>query len=255
MKLAISSLAFNNNYPNDFITVLKNNNINFIECVLTKIKDWDELNDKDVIEYKQYLIEQKIEPYSIQSLFYKVNVLDFKNVDKIVEHFQKIISYAKILGVKILVFGSPSLRKKYNGWENDVTSALIQIDNLLKETNIELSIEPNAFFYGGEFFCTISDIVNFIKANEFSKIKTMIDTHNLELESQSPTIEFLKYIDYINHIHVSEKSLKGIESKALHVEFSNVLKQSDYKGVITYEVINFDKIEDSIKLFANLYNV
>lgn len=251
--LAISNLAWDYHESEEYFDVFKNIGINKIECVLTKIKDWDKLTLNDVIKYKNFLYNSNIEAYSIQSLFYNIKCESFKDDDVTIKHFMRLIEYAKILGVKILVLGSPNLRKKYNNWETEIVNLFKKVDVLLSNTGIILTIEPNASEYGGQYFTKISEIVEFIKTNNLTNIRTMIDTHNLTLENCDPTIEFTKYNDYINHIHVSETGLNPIIETDTHNIFSKKLIEFSYNGVITYETKKDDKFIESLKLFNNLY--
>jgi sugar phosphate isomerase/epimerase len=254
MNLALSNLSWDNQDSEKVFKILKENNINQIECVLTKIKKWEELTIKDIIEYKKYLDLCNITPYSIQSLFYNIDY-KLKNIDNIILHFNRIIEYAKILGSKILVFGSPNLRKQYDGWELDVVSIFTQVDKLLKDTDIKVVIEPNAKSYGGEFWFDINEIVSFIEKNNLNNIRTMIDTHNSELENNIPYIELMSHYKYINHIHISEIGLSNIINNKQHNKLSSILHTNKYNKTITYEVLNNDGVLDSVKIFTKIYNV
>ena len=89
-----------------------------------------------------------------------------------------------------MVFGSPNMRK---GIIDDSLSKIFKrIDESLNNTNITLVIEPNSKVYNGDYFHNIKEIVDFIENNKFINIKTMIDTHNLELEGYDPIIELKK---------------------------------------------------------------
>jgi D-psicose/D-tagatose/L-ribulose 3-epimerase len=251
--LAISNLAWDNVESEKYFDTFKKIGINKIECVLTKIKDWGGLTLEDIIDYKNHLNKENIQPYSIQSLFYNIKCDSFKDDDLTMSHFIRLIEYSKILGVKILVLGSPNLRKKYDNWETEVVNLFKKVDGLLDNTGIVLTIEPNASEYGGQYFTKISEIVEFIKNSKFSNIKTMIDTHNLILENCDPTIEFIKHNDYISHIHVSEIGLAPIIKTETHELFSKKLMEFGYDGVITYETKKDDKFIESLEVFNGLY--
>lgn len=253
MNLAISNFAWDNKDSVSFFSEMKKTGLSKIECVLTKIKDWSELTINDIIDYKKSLDYSNITPYSIQSLFYNVKCEKITEKKVVLNHFNKLIEYSKILGVKILVFGSPNIRKFEDNWENVISDIFISVDNMLNQTGITLVIEPNASIYGGDFFKTPSEIIKFIKTNRLNNIRTMIDTHNLELENLDPTIEFLNNFDYISHIHVSEKKLQPITNNKKHKEFSDAIKLKNYKGVITYEILKCDSINESIKDFVKIY--
>ena len=192
-------------------------------------------------------------PYSIQSLFYNIKTENLCDVDITIPHIKKLIDYSKILGIKILVLGSPNLRKKFVGWEDKVSKFFKDIDKLLDGNDIKVLIEPNAKVYGGEYFFTLSEIVEFIKKNDLINIRTMVDTHNSILENGNPNIEFINYFDYIKHIHVSEPKLKIISDNDFHNDFAKTLKKNNYKGVVTYEVLKCDEILENLKTFAKIY--
>ena len=253
MNLALSNFAWDNNESNIIFKTLKDNDINNIECVLTKIKVWDDLTIEDIKNYKKELKKQKITPYSIQSLFYNVDTDNLCNIENNIPHIKRLIEYSKILGIKILVLGSPNLRKKIDNWEKLIIKFFNEVDLLLEDTNINLLIEPNSKVYNGEYFFKVSEIVEFINKNKFKNISTMIDTHNSVLENKNPNIEYVNYSKYIKHIHISEPNLKVIEDNEFHKDFSNTLKKNNYNGVITYEVLKCEEILNSINAFRKIY--
>ena len=252
--LAISNLAWDYVESEKCFKHFKSLGINKIECVLTKVKDWDDLTLNDIIEYKKELEYYDITPYSIQSLFYNIKCENLVDKECVISHFKRLIEYAKILKIKILVLGSPNLRKKCKNWEIDIFEVFHELDNLLDNSGITLVIEPNASIYGGEYFITISEIVTFIKQHDFKNIKTMIDTHNVLLENLDPSIEFYKFNDYISHIHISEVDLNPITNFSLHEKFSNTIKDMCYNGVVTYEIKKNTGVFESIEMFNKIYN-
>lgn len=254
MKLAISNLAWNNEDSELIFSHLKQLNINNIEGVLTKLELWDKMSLDILLDFKRKLDSNGILIPSLQSLFYNVNCKNISDENTFINHFEKIIEYSKVLSVEVLVFGSPSLRKKVDKWEESLSRVFIMLDNLLENTGIEISIEPNSKIYGGDYFFSISEIVSFIKQNNLKNIKTMIDTHNVILEGLNPISEFNTYYEYINHIHISENNLSPIKNINFHLDFSNEIKKMNYNKIVTYEVISCDNILESIKLFSEIYN-
>jgi sugar phosphate isomerase/epimerase len=253
MNLALSNFAWDNQDSETIFKSLKENGIDNIESVLTKIKDWSELETKDIVSYKKYLDDNGIIPYSIQSLFYGVKCVDVTDVDIIKSHFDKLIYYSKLLSVKVLVFGSPGLRKKTNKWEDSLIEILTYVDKRLVGSNIKVLIEPNTSSYGGEFFHTVSEIVQFIDSNELKNVRTMIDTHNSILENVDPNVELVDYFNYIEHIHVSEPKLVVIKEDEFHLNFSKTIKDSGYDKTITYEVMKSNELIPSIQTFSKIY--
>lgn len=252
MNIAISSLAWTPDTEETTFSVLKKCGISNVEIVFSKIKPWDVLVEKDIIDYRSKLDNYNLCAISTQSLFYGTNI-DISDTDRVLNHFEKVINYCNILGIKILVFGSPSMRKG----TPDVTNNLFyQLDKILKTNNVQLAIEPNAKIYGGNYWHTVADIKNTLVKNQYTNISSMIDLHNLELENIDPVQEFLINKDIIKHLHISEVGLKPINNNLKHQQFSNVLKSLNYGGIITYEVLstdNKDILFDSIRYFSQTY--
>ena len=173
MNLAVSNLAWDTTNENQIFKHLNSFGINKIEGVLSKLGNWDTIDSKKIVEYKNYLNSNSIEINSLQSIFYNTGINDIKETNKIISHIEKLISLSEILGVNVLVFGSPNLRKTFDGIDEYLVELFYKIDSLLINTDIELSIEPNMKEYGGDFFTKIKDIVLFIEDNNFKKIKTI----------------------------------------------------------------------------------
>jgi sugar phosphate isomerase/epimerase len=252
MKLALSNFAWDSDENESVFKTLSSIGIKNIEGVLTKISNWDSLKNFELIEYKKSLNRHDINIESIQSIFYGVNCNDLSDY-KTLNHYKKLIEYCKILDVKVMVLGSPSLRKNVNDWYNNLSDILRKVDTMLNNTGIELSIEPNTKTYGGDYFYTIQEIVDFIVYNDFKNIKTMVDTHNVKLEGLDPLSELITHIKQINHIHISEPKLKILSDFEFHGKFSKLLKELNYNGVVTYEVVKCHSLIDSVKEFYKLY--
>jgi sugar phosphate isomerase/epimerase len=251
MNLALSNLAWSFKDNDVVLGKLKEKGIVRIEGVLTKIDNWIDLDDYKVYKFKDTLNTFGIEVKTLQSIFYDVQFNSIQDKEKVDNHIRKIISYSKILNSNILVFGSPSLRK--GRIDNSVVDSFYMIDDLMDNANMELSIEPNSRIYNGNYFYNLTEIVNFITSHNFKKIKTMVDTHNLVLEGYCPSEEFIKYQNYINHIHISEPGLKPMVDTDIHRKFYDTLISNNYKNTITYEVSNLVEFDSNIDTFIKVY--
>lgn len=252
MKLALSNFAWNSD-ENEFIfKMLSSIGITNIEGVLTKINHWDSLEESELVKYKELLNHHSIKVESIQSIFYGVNCSDLSDY-KTIDHYKKLIKYCEILGVKVMILGSPSLRKNVNDWYDNLSDILKKVDDMLNGTEVELSIEPNTKTYGGDYFYTIQEIVDFITYNNLKNIKTMVDTHNVILEGVDPLCDLKTYIDYINHIHVSEPKLNKLRNFKFHNKFAKSLKDLKYNGIVTYELNKCDGLINTVKKFYEIY--
>ena len=253
MNLSLSNLAWNNDTTDIVLPLLKERGITQIEGVLTKLDDWDVLTEETLFTFKKKLDTYDIKMKSIQSIFYNLTCTSIKDTEIVYKHILRLLDFCKILGIEVMVFGSPNMRKGYV--DDKLAEIFSVIDNMLDGTKVEISIEPNSKIYGGDYFYNLTEITEFISKNNYKNIKTMIDTHNLLLEGYNPSDEFLKYKNQINHIHISEVNLKPISDHKFHKEFSNTLKTNQYQKTITYEVNNLININTNINTFIELYNI
>ena len=253
MKLAISNLAWDVQDNQKVFKLLNDLEINNVEGVLSKIDSWDNLTEEKIQSYSNLLKDNNLGINSLQSLFFNVKCDNISNVEVILNHFQRLINYSKILSVNVLVFGTPSLRKKIDGWENYLIEIFTKLDEMLDGTGIYVIIEPNSKVYGGEFFHNLSEITDFILINKLKNIKTMIDTHNLLLEGDDPITEIENHYSLINHIHISEEKLKPLKDHTFHIKFSNKIKSMGYDKTVTYELNKCDYLQDTLEVFTALY--
>lgn len=247
MNIIISNLTWNN--EDEALNILSDLKINKIECAPSKIDTWDNLNIKRITSYKNKINQLGIDVYSLQSLFYNTGIKSLLETDGVIEHFKKLIEYSEVLGAKILVFGSPGLRKKSPEIDYCLSKIFDYLEVYLEGKDIKICIEPNCKIYNGEFFIKMNEIVDFIK--NYNNIQTMLDTHNLYVEEEPLNDSFLKYKKYISHIHLSEVGMKPLEYQK-YIDFINVIKEENYKGGITYEAIDLGNLKLEVERFKNL---
>lgn len=254
MNIALSNLAWDKEESENIYSLLNELNFKYIEGVIPKINSWDKITETELREFKSNLKNYSLNCYSLQSLFFNVPINSLNEYDKVIGHFTKLLQYAKILGTKVLVFGSPNLRKKENSnWYLNLEDLFYHLDVLLDNSDIKIAIEPNSKIYKGDYFYTCSEINNFIGKNKFINIKTMIDTHNLLLEEIDVIKELNENFDSICHIHVSEKELKPITFNEFYKTLFDELIKLKYSNVVTYEVKKDKNLELSIRDFASIY--
>jgi sugar phosphate isomerase/epimerase len=163
-----------------------------------------------------------------------------------------VFDICKEFNIEKIVLGAPLLRKNNN--IEELISLFTYLDLKLNHTNQVLLLEPNSKYYNGDYFFTVAEIVSFIQKNNFNNIKTMIDTHNIILENQSPSNIFTEYYSYIDHIHISEINLESFKPSNYHYELSNKLKEFNYKGLVIYECKKSNSLIEDIKTFSKIYN-
>ena len=247
MNIGLSQLAFDS--P-EIYSKLKELGFSYVEGVLTKIAPWDSLSQTSLKQFKSDLNINTLECYSIQSIFYNYPVSSLCD-EKILPHFCNLVKHCKTLDAKIMVLGSPNLRKLEPNYISKLDNLFSELDKLLEDTGITVVIEPNCNLYKGQYFYCCSEIKCFIKANNFKNIRTMIDTHNLLNEGMDPIKEFERNIELIEHVHISENGLEPLNNIEFHKNFADALKSNWYNKGVTYEVKKTDKL--GLEQFAAIY--
>lgn len=253
MNLGLSNFAYSNLQDENVYRLLKESDVSYVEIVIPNLLP-GYVYDKQLIDnYSSILNRYNLKVYSAQSLFYQVDCSTLSDVPTVLDHLRNLIRYSVELGIKVLVLGSPSLRKIEVNYIETLHHLFSQVDDLLNGTGVELMIEPNASVYKGGYFYTLGEIVKFLQAKKYRNIYTMLDTHNSELEGIDPVLDFIKYSPYIKHIHVSEIELKPITVSEKHTLLGETLREFKYTGGITYEVKPHTTLRESLNLFKKYY--
>ena len=197
---------------------------------------WKEESDNDSHEgydYIETVFNRRANGiyYSTQSIFYQSGVTSFEDYEATKAHLEHVIEECGKYGIKIIVLGSPSLRK---GNRDQLRKVFDALDDSLRELGIYLCVEPNCRYYGGEYYYKLSQIVPDIEG--YTNVRTMIDTHNVLLEGGDLFDTYDAYSKYIKHIHFSEKNLEPIGDYSLLKDFTQYLRQAGYEYGVTYEL-------------------
>jgi len=250
LKLGISNLAWDSEI--DF-KVLQNSGITYLEVVLPKYLDWGILDTTGLRRVIENSKDSNVKIVSTQSIMFGSDVESFCD-SKFITHIEKVIALCSTLKISKLVLGAPNMRKGSSS-SVDTLRNFHYLDSILGRYNQVLLIEPNSRTYGGMYFYTVGEIVKYIVDNKFTNIRTMVDTHNTLLEGENPTLIYKKYKQYIDHIHISEEGLLDFKKSKIHTQFSRTLKNTNYSGVVTYEVLPTPNLTSAIETFKNTYNI
>lgn len=250
MKLSISNLAWKQENDKKVIKLCQKYNFSGIEILPTKIwGTWENINKKKLIKYKKYLKSYGLEVSSIQSLFYKTDFMLERNSDqkKIIKHFKKIIKFARFLGCKNLVFGSPSFRRinstNYKNLQKNLLNIFKNIKKDLVKNDVTVSIEPNPKKYGCNFINKLKEANTIVKKIKSNKIKIQLDAAGTQLEKDNIN-NISKYFNEINHVHLSEKNLIKLKKNNFHIrKIIKILKKRKWKKWVSIEMMNL-KIKD-----------
>lgn len=198
----------------------------------------------DYIESVFFKIPEGFPVKAIQSILYNSGIVSLDDTNKCATYINKVIDKCESLGVEVITFGSPSIRV---GSKNKMNDLLLLVDKMLEGKKVKFCIEPNARYYGAEYYNTLEEIC--IDLSIYKNIYSMIDVGNSLLEGKDPIDEYKSYGKYVSHIHFAAKDLKEIEDYSIYKNFYKYLIENGYDGLLTYEFGTIDDIENNLNKF------
>ena len=125
----------------------------------------------------------------------------------------------------------------YSQSEDYITECLKECNKYAKEKNIDIALEPINRFQE-DFFHSILDCKEYLGRVQLSNVKMMIDSFHMNIEDADMWENIRQAKDYIIHVHYSDSN--RLAPGMGHFNFSKmtkVLKEIDYKGYISAEIL------------------
>ncbi len=252
IKLAISNLAWGAMSTDAALRQISQAGIEGVEIAPSLLwENYPEFNNRSIEKFKRMTDDNGIQISGIQSLLYKQE--DFSIFDRgawnhLYSHLEVMIDLAAQLGAGVAVFGAPKNRQR-GGLDTVSANQIAQeffegLIPILESYEIVLTLEPNAPKYGADFAITYSEVVAFCRRISSDFLKPQIDTGCMHIVNENLVEALDTYIP--THIHISSPDLLELPGPIDHRTFSAKIKQVDYKGWITLEMLekkNASKLE------------
>lgn len=269
-NICISNIAWDKSEDKEIYELLREYNINFLEIAPTRIfeKEIYDTSIEKINILKKELLKYGIQIVALQSLVYQREDLTlFETKEKreeLYNYLVKSIIFAKNIGAKILIFGSPKNRIMHS--ESNYLQAITffkKIGEVAFKNGVFFCIEANPIIYGTNFITNTEEAIKFLKEIANPGIGLHIDIGTMLINNESLNV-IEKNIDLIKHIHISEPFLNTISDKnhEIHKNIFNILTKNNYKNFISIEMKkqthnNKHIIEKVLKYILNLneYNL
>ena len=260
MLNCVSNLAWKKKEENKAFQILKKNRIKFLEFAPNLLLN--KFNKEGIKRVKKKCLKYGLKPFSMQSVLYNVKnafIFGSKFQNKIFfQELKKKIVLAKKLGVKIIVFGSPSNKKRFDKNNTLLDKIFIKtfrkISTFCKKKDVTICLEPNPKIYKSEYLINTNEAIKLIK-----KINKKNILLNFDLGASLANKEDLqslveRNISYIGHVQISAPKLKNLTGYKKKIKkFLKVLKKMNYKKAISLEVLaqknkNLSNLKKNIKI-------
>lgn len=261
MNIAISNLAWKFIDEAKVLNLLKKSGISTIEIAPTKIwPDPDRVSPNTVRKYRHDLLAQGFTMVAMQSLLFghpELTIFETnRQRDNTLRYLEKIVVLAEHLGITKLVFGSPKNRR-ISQLKQDYPVAINffkRLATISAEHNVTMCLEPNPEVYGANFILNTDEALELISEVNHQCFRLNLDTGILSLNNESYQSAFRKSIVHLSHIHISAPKLSVITSSEFdHIGAGALLKELNYKGSVSIEMLEGNDISQSLAIVQNAY--
>lgn len=270
MKIAISNIAWNVQEDESILKLLKKYSIPGVEIAPTKIwRNPTEESYKTINKYRKYWEKNGISVPSTQSiLFGHPELLIFGNTDErnaTSTYLEKMIRVSAQLGARIIVFGSPKNRNRFNINKvralNIASDFFFKIATISKKYNIFFCIEPNPIEYGTNFINNTDEAIELVKNVNHPNFRLHLDSGTMTVNGENVEKAMTDGFLYLKHFHISEKNLGPIGGgKTDHEKIVNILRALKYKHWVSIEMrgmensSNIDVVDEVLKFTSAIYS-
>lgn len=253
LKLSISNISWDSKYDQEIYKYLFDNNIQGLEIAPTRVFPNNPYEYvKEAHDFKEYLSKSyHLKISSMQSIWYGKTEKMFQSVKErklLMEYTKKAIDFAAALECHNLVFGCPKNRSiNCSGDYNIAVDFFSAIGEYAHNRNTVIALEANPVIYNTNFITSTAEAFSMVKEVQSEGFLVNLDIGTM-IYNEEPLDIIADNIDLINHIHISEPGLAGIQKRKLHRQLAGILA-GQYSKFISIEM---GKQEDLQRVFDAL---
>lgn len=181
---------------------------------------------------------------SMQSIWYGKQEKMFGSAEErqiLLEYTKNAIDFAEAVGCGNLVFGCPRNRSiPVNGDEEIAVRFFRELGEYAVMHHTVIGMEANPTIYNTNYINETPEALRLIRRVASAGFRLNLDVGTI-IQNQE-TVDMLgDYIEYINHVHISEPELKPIQVRELHKELAKLLK-GRYSGYVSIEMGTMDDL-------------
>ena len=175
---------------------------------------------------------------SIQSIWYgKTERLFGAEQERLelLSYTRKAIDFAEAIGCRNLVFGCPKNRIIPQDNNDDIAVEFFRLlGDYACEHDTIIGMEANPVIYGTNYINTTEEARDLVRRVGSDGFKLNLDIGTMIYNNESISV-LENDIASINHVHISEPSLKAIQERDLHHEIKYILTDR-YDGFVSIEM-------------------
>jgi len=234
-KIAISSIAWQASEEEAIFRLLRKSKICNIETTPSMLPsyrfDKSGMNSFKVVAMQSLLFQHP-----------ELNIFNNRIARlRTLKYLKKIIKMAVNSDIKILVFGCPKnkLREEVSLEEADkiATSWFKKVAKIAADNKLCFCIEPTPLEYEADYLTNLKEVINLVKMVNSPGLGINLDLGSIRINNESNKKDLQEAGPYIKHVHISEPFLKPLRNKKWVAFLDSFLKQIDYDGFTSIEML------------------
>jgi sugar phosphate isomerase/epimerase len=230
----VSNIAWKSDQLADASKILRRYNINRIEMAFTTIRDWSDWDTEclEALSKSGYVYP------SCQSILYKTDIEIFRDQSVFIEHYRRVVSLCRAVGVKSIVFGSPKARHIHTTSESERIDLFRILGEISRDAGVYLCMEPNSSAYGCTWLTNLAQTYEFVCAVSHPHICINFDFGNYTMEND--TTELTKeLVARIANVQISAPYLRGLDCSLVkrYREIYRTLRTLGYNDSVSLEMV------------------
>ncbi len=263
MKLSISNIAWDASKDIEVYKLMEKHGFKGLEIAPTRFfadSPYERLSEAEKLA-KKLKSDYNFEICSMQSILYGRTEVIFENVENqriITQYLFGAIDFAAAISCKNLVFGSPKNRCLIKEEDYEVAVEFFRVlGEYASKKGTVMAIEANPSIYGTNFINFTKEAVEIVKDVNSMGFKVNLDFGTI-VENREKIEVIANYMEYINHIHISEPGLAPISQRDEHRELASLLREKLYNGFVSIEMKkgqddSFSEIEKAMNYIAQVF--
>lgn len=253
VKLSISNIAWDSSLNETLYSLMQKYAFSGLEIAPTKLFPQEPYSHAS--EGRIFAADLKgrygLSISSLQSIWYGRTERLFGTKDEraaLFDYTKQAIDFAASIGCKNLVFGCPKNRNMPDEANSAVCAEIAvrflkELGDYAASRGTAIGMEANPLIYGTNFVNTTAEALSLVQKVASDGFKLNLDIGTM-IQNAEPVSMLKGNVPLINHVHISESSLKKIEKRKLHAELISLLHSEKYAGFVSVEMGLQESISD-----------
>lgn len=272
MRLAASNIAWSASEDHEVLHLLALAGVHALEAAPARLfADPFGTPDATARRTADALRDRGFDLVAFQSLLFGADAVGLFESDarraRMADLLGRVVRLAGVMSVPVLVFGSPSARRKPDGMTQtealDIATRFFSVIAAVAEDHgTTLCIEPNPVRYGCDFVTSSDEGAELVRAVGAPGFGLHLDAAGMSLSGEDIEVAAARHAPQLRHFHASAPDLLALEDEVVdHAAAARGLRAGGYTGCVSIEMrsgepgTNADRVRSAVGLVAGRYDM